>query len=79
MSISRNMLEAIVGPQFDHHLLEELREVFPPVTPIPTDTVSQIMYTAGQRSVVEWLTKRMEDELNEKVFKKGALNLQLNQ
>jgi len=32
------------------------------VTPIPTDTVSQIMYTAGQRSVVEWLTKRMEDE-----------------
>ena len=62
MSISRNMLEAIVGPQFDHHLLEELREVFPPVTPIPTDTVSQIMYTAGQRSVVEWLTKRMEDE-----------------
>jgi hypothetical protein len=56
------MLEAIVGPQFDHHLLEELREVFPPVTPIPTDTVSQIMYTAGQRSVVEWLTKRMEDE-----------------
>jgi len=59
------MLEAIVGPQFDHHLLEELREVFPPVTPIPTDTVSQIMYTAGQRSVVEWLTKRMEDNRNE--------------
>ena len=56
------MLEAIVGPQFDHHLLEELREVFPPVTPIPTDTVSQIMYKAGQQSVVEWITKRMEDD-----------------
>jgi len=32
------------------------------VTPIPTDTVSQIMYKAGQQSVVEWITKRMEDE-----------------
>ncbi len=56
------MLEAIYGPQFDQYLLDELREVFPPVTPIPTDTVSQIMYKAGQQSVVEWITKRMEDE-----------------
>ncbi len=62
MSTSRNMLEAIYGPQFDQHLLDELQEVFPPVTPIPTDTVSQIMYKAGQQSVVEWITKRMEDD-----------------
>ena len=56
------MLEAIYGPQFDQYLLDELQEVFPPVTPIPTDTVSQIMYKAGQQSVVEWITKRMEDD-----------------
>jgi len=56
------MLEAIVGPQFDTYLLDELREVFPPTTPIPTDTVSHIMYNAGQQSVIQWLTKRMEEE-----------------
>ena len=62
MRTSHNMLEAIYGPQFDQYLLKELQEVFPPVTPIPTDTVSQIMYQAGQQSVVEWITKRLEDE-----------------
>ena len=62
MSTSHNMLEAIYGPQFDNHLLDELREVFPPSDPIPTDTVSQIMYTAGQQSVINWLTTRMENE-----------------
>jgi len=56
------MLEAIVGPQFDNYLLIELQEVFPPTTPIPTDTVSQVMYSAGQQSVIQWLIKRMEDE-----------------
>ncbi len=62
MSTSRNMLEAIYGPQLDNYLLTELQEVFPPVTPIPTDTVSQIMYNAGQQSVIQWLLKRMEEE-----------------
>ena len=56
------MLEAIIGPQFDNHLLAELQEVFPPTIPIPTDTVSQVMYNAGQQSVIQWLIKRMEDE-----------------
>ena len=62
MSTSRNMLEAIYGPQFNTYLLDELREVFPPSDPIPTDTVSQIMYNAGQQSVIQWLIKRMEEE-----------------
>tara|TARA_A100001037_G_scaffold150465_1_gene135900 strand:- start:1196 stop:1369 length:174 start_codon:yes stop_codon:yes gene_type:complete len=56
------MLESIYGPRFDSYLLDELREVFPPSDPIPTDTVSQIMYNAGQQSVIQWLIKRMEDE-----------------
>ena len=62
MSTSRNMLEALYGPQIDNYLLDEIQEVFPPTTPIPTDTVSQIMYNAGQQSVIQWLIKRMEDE-----------------
>ena len=56
------MLEAIYGPRFDKYLLDELREVFPLVNVIPTDTHSQIMYNAGQQSVIQWLTKRMEEE-----------------
>ena len=62
MSTSHNMLEAIYGPRFDKYLLDELREVFPLVNVIPTDTHSQIMYNAGQQSVIQWLTKRMEEE-----------------
>ena len=56
------MLEALYGPQFNQHLLDELQEVFPPVNAIPTDTHSHIMYNAGQQSVIQWLIKRMEDE-----------------
>ena len=56
------MLEAIYGPRFDNYLLDEIQEVFPPSDPIPTDTVSHIMYNAGQQSVIQWLIKRMEDE-----------------
>ena len=56
------MLEAIYGPQLDLHLLEEIREVFPPVSTIPTDTHSQIMYRAGQQSVIDWISKRLDEE-----------------
>ncbi len=56
------MYEAIVGPQFDQHLLEELKEVFPPITVGPKDRIEQIMYISGQQSVVDWLIKRMENE-----------------
>ncbi len=58
------MLEAIVGPQLDNHLLEELKEVFPPRDPIPTDTMSQIMYSAGQKSVISWITDRLDEKRN---------------
>ena len=58
------MLEAIYGPQFDTYLLDELREVFPPTAPIPADTVSQIMYSAGQQSVVDWIVNRLDEQRN---------------
>ena len=40
-------------------IINELDDYFPPVNPIPTDSIETIMYKAGQRSVVEWLQERM--------------------
>ena len=43
-------------------LLEELEDVFPPVNPTPDTSVGHIMYRAGQRSVVEWIENRLDEE-----------------
>ena len=43
-------------------LLEELEDVFPPVNPTPDISVGHIMYRAGQRSVVEWIENRLDEE-----------------
>ena len=43
-------------------LLTELENDFPPVTPSPHDSIEQIMYRSGQRSVVEHIYRRIEDE-----------------
>ena len=43
-------------------LVSELEEYFPPLNPNPTDTIEQVMYRAGQRSVVEWIINKMENE-----------------
>tara|TARA_B100000073_G_scaffold50678_1_gene37338 strand:+ start:156 stop:320 length:165 start_codon:yes stop_codon:yes gene_type:complete len=42
-------------------LLHELEERFPPVNPSPYDQDREIMYSAGQRSVVEWIKQYMEE------------------
>ena len=42
-------------------LVTQLEEVFPPTTPTPEDTIEKIMYRSGQRSVVEWVIKYMEE------------------
>jgi hypothetical protein len=45
----------------EHHaMVKELEEKFPPLTPTPGDTIEQIMYRSGQRSVVEWLLERID-------------------
>jgi len=54
------MLEAITGPNMNY-ILEELEEIFPPITFNPEDSMEQIMYRSGQRSVVEWIVHRMEE------------------
>ena len=42
-------------------MLTMLEESFPPTNPTPDDTMEKIMYRSGQRSVVEWVIKYMED------------------
>lgn len=43
-------------------LLAELEDVFPPVNPTPDTTLSNVMYRAGQRSVVEWIQSKLDEE-----------------
>lgn len=43
-------------------VLTEMEDRFPSVTPSPEDSIEKIMYRSGQRSVVEWLLARMEDD-----------------
>jgi hypothetical protein len=45
-------------------ILQELEENFPLVNPHPDDSQSQIMYRSGQRSVVEWIQHRLNEENN---------------
>ena len=64
MSTSRNTHEVSTLEGFGmqaHSIIEELNEIFPPLNPSPSDSVSTIMYKAGQRSVVEWLFNRMNE------------------
>ena len=42
-------------------ILNNLEEYFPPITPNPEMTIEQIMYRAGQRSVVEFIQQQLEE------------------
>mgnify|MGYP001484595365 CR=1 FL=1 len=54
-----SMLEAM---GVEHHAMAKvLEENFPPITPTPDDSIEKIMYRSGQRSVVEWLINRIEN------------------
>ena len=57
---SPNILEPIIGPTLPF-VLEELEENFPQVNPHTKEEIGSIMYKAGQRSVVEWIKKRIEE------------------
>jgi hypothetical protein len=43
-------------------LLNELETVFPPVNPTPETPLNQIMYRAGQRSVLEWIQSKLNED-----------------
>ena len=55
------MLEPLIGPTLQSISLE-MDTNFPPINPHPTEDLSTIMYKAGQRSVIEWLHNRIEEE-----------------
>jgi len=42
-------------------VLLEMEERFPSITPTPEDKIEKIMYLSGQRSVVEWLVNRLDN------------------
>ena len=51
-------------PKLDpRRLLEELEDIFPPVNPSPDTPLNQIMYRAGQVSVLEWIANRLDEEI----------------
>lgn len=43
-------------------LLAELEQHFPYYPPHPNDTDRMILYKAGQRSIVEWIKLRLEED-----------------
>ena len=55
-----NMLESIYGPELVT-ILNEMEETFPQINPHPAENLQTIMYRAGQRSVVDWLRKRIQE------------------
>ena len=61
MSTYPNTLEPLLGPNLQS-ILMELDEKFPPVNPHPKEELNTIMYKAGQRSVIEWMRARLEED-----------------
>lgn len=41
-------------------IVEELDNFFPPFYPVPTNSLTDIMFRSGQRSVVEYLKQKLE-------------------
>ena len=62
MSISPNTLSLLETRGMQANVLANiLNETFPPFTPNPDESMEKIMYRSGQRSVVEWIIKYMEN------------------
>jgi hypothetical protein len=51
------------GVEFLEKLGEELDSVFTDYLPTPTDDIRQIVYIAGQRSVVEYIKSKLNDDV----------------
>jgi hypothetical protein len=43
-------------------LMEDLENTFPHVNPRPSDTHAEIIYRAGQRSVVNYIQRRIDPD-----------------
>ncbi len=55
--------EVFGGQDFLEKLIQELDTTFPQVTPNPDEPLSKIMYRSGQRSVVEYLLNKKENNV----------------
>jgi len=60
MSISLNTLETFGFSV--KQVVREMEETFPPLSVSPSDELNEIMYKAGQRSVVEWFNTKLKEE-----------------
>ena len=61
MSTYLNTHNPIIGPT-PESILQEMEEKIPPENPHPKEELNTIMYKAGQRSVVEWLQNKLEED-----------------
>ena len=62
MSTSLNTLSLLETRGMQANALATiLQETFPPLNPTPDESMEKIMYRSGQRSVVEWVIKYMEE------------------
>jgi len=61
MSTYPNTLEPLLGPNLKS-ILMELEDKFPPANPHPKEELNVIMYKAGQRSIIEWLRDRLDED-----------------
>ena len=56
---SRNMLNLRISAE---DLLAELEIIYPPVNHGPDAKLTHIMYRSGQRSVVEWIKQKLQED-----------------
>ena len=54
------MADPIFGDHIIERLVKDLDSAFPHYLPAPEDSISLIMYRAGQRAVVEYLKQQIE-------------------
>jgi hypothetical protein len=52
---SPDTLKRIVGQQLTEEMLDALDQLFPERTPELTDSIDQVRYASGQRSVIRFL------------------------
>lgn len=55
--------EVFGGQDYLEKLTKELDTTFPQVTPTPDEPLSKIMFRSGQRSVVEYLLNKQEEDV----------------
>ena len=53
--------DVVSGDASINKMIAELDELFPPFNASPTNSIQDIMYRSGQRSVVEFIKQKLEN------------------